>query len=59
MKAAPAKKKNAAGKKPAKTSKKKATAKNKIKYKGREVVDEYRAELGMCKTYRMTRKGDE
>ena len=32
-------KKNAAGKKPAKTSKKKATAKNKIKYKGREVVD--------------------
>ena len=27
--------------------------------KGREVVDEYRAALGMCKSYRMARKGDE
>lgn len=27
--------------------------------KGREVVDEYRAELGMCKVYRMARKGEE
>lgn len=32
-------KKKATGKKPAKTGKKQATAKNKIKYKGREVVD--------------------
>lgn len=27
--------------------------------KGREVVDEYRAELGMCKVYRMARKAEE